>query len=49
MQPDLKVTMVSESAAMDFSRRWIKSVSTLELWIPWPLAMKPESEPGLSI
>lgn len=49
MQPDLKFTMVSESAAIDFSGRWIKSISTLELWLPWLLAMKPESEPGLSI
>lgn len=49
MQPDLKLTIVSESAAIDFSGLWIKSVSTLELWLLWLLAMKPESEPGLSV
>lgn len=49
MQPDLKLTIASESAAIDFSGLWIKSVSTLELWLLWLLAMKPESEPGLSV
>lgn len=49
MQPHLKFTMVSESAAIGFSGLWIKSVSTLELWLPWLLAMKPKSEPGLPI
>lgn len=47
LQSDLKFTIVCESAAIDFTGRWIKSVSTLELWVPWLLARKPETEPDL--
>lgn len=47
MHHDLKFTMVSESAAIDFSGLWIKSVSTLDFFLPWLLDMNPEAEPGL--
>ena len=48
MQPDVKPATANESAAIDFNGFWIKSLCTLELWLSWFLALKPEAEPGLS-
>lgn len=48
IQPDLKFTVVSGNAAIDFSGLRIKPLSTLELCLPWLLDMKSKAKPGLS-